>query len=132
MHDCRDDSGVIAQRMRDEIADVEMTIGGLIAAIEAGANASTMVDRLRELETRKATLGERLADMKPIPRLDAQVVEPEGRPPTSESWLACCRPCCETAQRLLPEKTIAESALASQTEVSLANRAEIERCRCST
>ena len=63
------------ERLEREAKDVEKRIGRFVAAIEAGVDAASVAAKLRELEGRKAAIRDELADLRPVPRIAAQVVE---------------------------------------------------------
>jgi site-specific DNA recombinase len=59
----------------DELRDVEKRIARLLEAVEAGGDAASLVGRLKDLEARKAGLADRIAALRPVPRLATDVVQ---------------------------------------------------------
>ena len=66
------DERVALERQR---ADVTKKIANMVKAIEQGADAVAVVARLRELEATKAALDDKLASLRPVPRLAPVVIE---------------------------------------------------------
>src|SRR5262249_33952656 len=58
-----------------EAVDVEKRIKLLLAAIESGGDALTLVGRLRELKDRQKQIVGEFAALRPVPRLPQSVVE---------------------------------------------------------
>jgi hypothetical protein len=58
-----------------ERKDVDKRIGRLIAAIETGGDAASLVAKVRELETRRRAIDSEIASLQPIPRLEPAVIE---------------------------------------------------------
>ena len=72
----RDDAHEQQIALERERKDVEKRINRLRSIIETGAgDVVTLVDRLRELEIKRRAIAENLRDLRPIPRLPANVIE---------------------------------------------------------
>jgi site-specific DNA recombinase len=71
----RDDAQEQQAALAREQKDVTKRIGRLIAAIEAGGDAASLVAKLRELETRKRAIDGEVAALRPVPRLAPAVIE---------------------------------------------------------
>ena len=72
----RDDRREQESALRKERADVAKRIARYLADFESGdAPSSSMTARLRELETRQRAIEDELANLRPVPRLPAAVVE---------------------------------------------------------
>ena len=61
--------------MRTERQDVEKRKAALLSALEVGSHVPTIVERLRTLEARQRAIDDELANLRPVPRLPAAVVE---------------------------------------------------------
>lgn len=61
-----------------ERVDVQRRIDRLVAAIETGGEATSLVAKLRQLETRQRDLVAEAASLQPIPRLPPAVIEETG------------------------------------------------------
>ena len=77
---------VIAMTERDDVRDHQKTlvaeqkdiakrIGRLVAAIETGGDAPSLVAKLRDLETRQRAIATEIANLHPVPRLEPAVIE---------------------------------------------------------
>jgi site-specific DNA recombinase len=62
-------------RLERERAEVDRKICRIVAAIEDGHATPSVLQRLPELEARKATIANELAGLRPVPRLPIEVVE---------------------------------------------------------
>jgi hypothetical protein len=63
----REDATELQAKLARERKDVEKRIGRLVAAIEAGGDAASLVAKVRELEARKAAISTEVACLRPIP-----------------------------------------------------------------
>jgi DNA invertase Pin-like site-specific DNA recombinase len=70
----RDEVAEQRDRLEKEAKDTTRRINALLAAIEDGGDAKSLVTRIRDLETRKAAIGKDLAGLRPIKRPPAAVV----------------------------------------------------------
>lgn len=70
----RDDRAEMETALRQERTDRDQRIARLVAAIEGGADVSSVKAKLRELEERTAAIGDELTDLQPVPRLPAVIV----------------------------------------------------------
>ena len=61
--------------LEHERADVATRIKNLVAAIEHGGEVPSLVAKLRELEQRRLAITDELAGLRPVPRLEAVVLE---------------------------------------------------------
>jgi hypothetical protein len=57
-----------------ERADVDKRIANLVAAIEAGGDAPSLVTKVRALEARRGAIADELAGQRPVPRVPAAIV----------------------------------------------------------
>ena len=57
-----------------ERADVDKRIANLVAAIEAGGDAPSLVTKVRALEARRGAIADELAGLRPVPRVPAAIV----------------------------------------------------------
>jgi site-specific DNA recombinase len=57
-----------------ERTDVDKRIANLVAAIEAGGDAPSLVAKVRALEARRGAIADELAGLRPVPRLPAAIV----------------------------------------------------------
>jgi hypothetical protein len=72
----RDDARERVAALGRERKDVEKRIGRLRTLVETGAgDVTSLVDRLRELETRRRAIDEEMGSARPVPRLAPEVVE---------------------------------------------------------
>lgn len=71
----RDEVADTQQTLERERIDVEKRIGRLVAAIEAGGEATSLVVKLRQLEARLHAIGAEVASLRPVPRLAPAVIE---------------------------------------------------------
>lgn len=65
----------LQDRLALEQQDIAKRIGRLVAAIEQGAEAVSLVARVRALEARQQGIAQELAARRPVPRLAPAVVE---------------------------------------------------------
>ena len=71
----RDDVADLQATLLREQKDIAKRIGRLVAAIETGADATSLVEKLRTLEARQKTILTELASLRPVPRLAPAVIE---------------------------------------------------------
>jgi hypothetical protein len=71
----RDDVTDRHDQLQRERKDVEKRIARLVAAIEAGADAASLVAKLRELEARRTAIDTEARDLQPVPRLAPAIIE---------------------------------------------------------
>jgi site-specific DNA recombinase len=71
----RDDVADQQQKLDRERKDIETRIARLVAAIEAGGEAASLVAKLRELEARQHAIRVEAASLYPVPRLAPKVIE---------------------------------------------------------
>src|SRR5439155_26392990 len=71
----RDDAAELQEKLTRERKDVEQRVARLVAAIETGGDAPSLVAKLRELEARRTAIDGDLRDLRPVPRLAPAVVE---------------------------------------------------------
>jgi site-specific DNA recombinase len=71
----QDDVRVARRKLETERQDVERRIGRLVAAIELGSDAASLLAKLGELESRKEAINGEIARHSPIPRLAPDVIE---------------------------------------------------------
>ena len=62
-------------RLERERKDIEKRSARLVAAIEAGGEASALVAKLRQLESRQREISADIAGLQPVPRLEPAVIE---------------------------------------------------------
>jgi site-specific DNA recombinase len=71
----RDDVAEQQVMLTRERQDIEKRIARLIAAIETGGDAASLVAKLRELEIRRSVIDGEVMALRPIPRLAPSVIE---------------------------------------------------------
>jgi len=71
----REDTADRRKKLDRERKDVEKRIGRLVAAIETGGDAASLVAKVRELETRLRAIAAEVAALRPVPRLAPAVIE---------------------------------------------------------
>jgi hypothetical protein len=71
----REDGADRQTTLTKERKDVEKRIARLIAAIETGGDAASLVAKVREVETRRTAIDAEMASLQPIPRLEPAVIE---------------------------------------------------------
>ena len=71
----RDDARDQEAALRRDLNDVEKRIARLVAAIETGGDAASLVAKVRDLETRKDAIERDLRGLQPMPRLAPKVIE---------------------------------------------------------
>lgn len=71
----RDDVTERQDALSREQKDVAKRIARLVSAIEGGADASSLVAKLRELEARQRAIPVEMASLQPVPRLAPAVIE---------------------------------------------------------
>jgi hypothetical protein len=71
----RDDVADRQHALARERKDVEKRIARLVAAIETGGDAASLVAKLRELEARRQAIDGEAAALRPVPRLAPAVIE---------------------------------------------------------
>jgi hypothetical protein len=71
----RDDLREQQRRLDREMLDNDKRIKRLRDAIEAGGEAASLVDRIRQLEERQRKIWSEAAELRPVPRLHPAVVE---------------------------------------------------------
>jgi site-specific DNA recombinase len=71
----RDDVADQQLMLARERQDIEKRITRLVAAIETGGDAASLVAKLRELETRRSVIDGEVMALQPIPRLAPAVIE---------------------------------------------------------
>lgn len=71
----RDDVAELQDKLAHERKDIEKRIGRLVAAIETGGEAASLVAKLRELETRRSAIDAEAVGLHPVPRLPPAVLE---------------------------------------------------------
>ena len=71
----RDDVRNQQDRLVHERKDIEKRLARLVAAIESGGDAASLVAKLRQLETRKAAIDTEMVSLRPFPRLAPAVIE---------------------------------------------------------
>jgi hypothetical protein len=71
----RDDVAELQSTLEREQRDIAKRIARLVAAIETGGDAASLVAKLRELEARRTAIGGELASLRPVPRLALAVIE---------------------------------------------------------
>ena len=71
----RDDVTELQDKLARERKDIEKRIARLVAAIETGGDAASLVAKLRELEARKVAIATEATSLHPIPRLAPAVIE---------------------------------------------------------
>ncbi len=70
----RDDVTERRDALDAERRDVERRINRVVAAIEAGGEAVSLIAKLRDLERRKTALSAEVVSLRPIPRIDRAVI----------------------------------------------------------
>jgi hypothetical protein len=70
----RDDIADQQARLARERKDLDKRIDRLVAAIETGGDAASLVAKLRELEARRSAIASDLTSLQPVPRLDATII----------------------------------------------------------
>ena len=60
---------------KHEQQDIEQRLARLVAAIETGGEATSLVAKVKELEARRVVIDGELRSFKPVPRLRPEVVE---------------------------------------------------------
>jgi len=71
----RDDVTELQGKLEGEQKDVATRIARLVAAIETGGDAASLVAKLRELEARQKDIVGEMATLRPVPRLAPAVIE---------------------------------------------------------
>jgi site-specific DNA recombinase len=71
----REDATDLQAKLARERKDVEKRIARLIAAIETGGDAASLVAKVRDLEARRSAINTEGAALRPIPRLAPAVIE---------------------------------------------------------
>jgi len=71
----RDDAADLQHRIARERKQIEQRLARLVAAIEAGGDAVTLVAKIRELEARRLNLDGESASLRSVPRLAPVVIE---------------------------------------------------------
>ena len=61
--------------LKHEQQDIEQRLARLVAAIETGGEAASLVAKVRELEARRVAIAGELHSFVPVPRLRPEVVE---------------------------------------------------------
>src|SRR5258708_35263635 len=70
------DDVTLSQKMLErERKDIEKRIARLVAAIETGGDAASLVAKVRELEARRRAIDVEAASLRPVPRLAPAVIE---------------------------------------------------------
>jgi hypothetical protein len=70
----RDDVADHQTRLHRESKDVEKRIARLVAAIEAGGEAASLVSKLKELEARRTAIAAEASSLRPVPRLEPSII----------------------------------------------------------
>ena len=71
----RDDVTELQNKLMREQKDVAKRIARLVSAIENGADAASLVAKLRELEARQRAIPIEMASLRPVPRLAPAMIE---------------------------------------------------------
>jgi len=71
----RDDVADRQTALGRERKDIDKRIARLVAAIETGGDAASLVAKLRELEARRTTIDTEAVSLQPVPRLAPAVIE---------------------------------------------------------
>jgi len=71
----RDDVTDLQAKLAREQKDIAKRIARLVAAVETGGDATSLVAKLRELEARQRAIVVEVASLRPIPRLAPAVIE---------------------------------------------------------
>jgi DNA invertase Pin-like site-specific DNA recombinase len=71
----REDHAEQQRALLREQATLGKRVARLVAAIETGGEASSLMSRIHELETRQVTIVEELASVRPIPRVPTDIIE---------------------------------------------------------
>ena len=71
----RDDVTELQDKLTREQKDIAKRIARLVAAIETGGDAASLVAKLRELETRQRAIVGEVATLRPVPCLPPAVIE---------------------------------------------------------
>jgi DNA invertase Pin-like site-specific DNA recombinase len=71
----RDDVRDLEAKLARERKDIEKRIARLVAAIETGGDAASLVAKLRDLEARQKAIATEVASLRPVPRLAPAVIQ---------------------------------------------------------
>ena len=63
------------EALKHEQQDIEQRLARLVAAIETGGEAASLVAKVKELEARRVAIAGELHSFRPVPRLRPEVVE---------------------------------------------------------